>query len=149
MRLSDGQLEYQQQEESIVIEGISPVDEVESLWTRLEDYIQRERHKQEFDRMAGSGVRADKFHSEGELVRKFQGVGLVHEDDVFRDLAFYNRIADVESQFQCYTASNESDRWHRAMAVAYICDRSRFTTGDPPECGDSLHVTGDRFSGCV
>lgn len=48
-----------------------------------------------------------------------------------------------------YTAPNESDRWRRAMIVAYMRGRSRFTTDDRPEWVDSLHVAGDEFPGCV
>ena len=48
-----------------------------------------------------------------------------------------------------YTAPNESDRWRRAMIVAYMRSRSRFSTDDRPEWVDSLAVAGEAFPGCV
>lgn len=48
-----------------------------------------------------------------------------------------------------YTAPNESDRWRRAMIVAYMRSRSRFSTDDRPEWVDSLSIRGEEFPGCV
>ena len=48
-----------------------------------------------------------------------------------------------------YTAPNGSERWRRAMIVAYMRSRSRFGTDDRPEWVDSMAVAGDEFPGCV
>ncbi|WP_207586628.1 phytanoyl-CoA dioxygenase family protein [Halomontanus rarus] len=50
-----------------------------------------------------------------------------------------------------YTSPNETDRWRRALIVAYMSSRSRFTQDDDerPDWVDSVHITGEEFPGCV
>ncbi len=47
-----------------------------------------------------------------------------------------------------YTAPNETDRWRRALIMAYMDSRSRFTQDDEqrPPWVDSVQITGE---GCV
>lgn len=257
MGLDDEQFEQYQQEGYVVVEEVLNPDEVATIKTRLREYVRGEREETQFGRMVEPSVEAEAFDHEGEPVRKFEGVGMAREDDVFRDLAYHEGIIEVVSQLQgpnlkllrsagmlkppqvgsekkfhqdaayypihpmdhvtvwialdeatskngcmqvvpgahtdgllhheeieydtdialagddydesdtialpmepgdalfqhCllphYTAPNESDQWRRAMIVAYMRSRSRFTTDDRPEWVDSLHISGDEFPGCV
>lgn len=255
--LTDEQLEQYQQEGYVIAEDVLSADEVAGLKTRLREYVRGDRKEINFDRMLEPSVDPGEFNREGEPVRKFEGVGMAREDDVFRDLAFHDDIVKVVSQIQgpnlkllrcagmlkppgvgsakkfhqdaayypihpmdhvtvwvaldeattengcmqvvpgahtdgllkheemkydtditvaerdysesdtialpmkpgdalfqhCllphYTAPNGSERWRRAMIVAYMRSRSRFTTTDRPEWVDSMHVSGEEFPGCV
>lgn len=257
MPLTDSQFEQYQQEGYVVVEDVLSAAEVTRLKTRLREYVRGDREETAFDRMLEPAIDREAFDWEGEPVRKFEGVGMAREDDVFRDLAFHDDIVDVVSQLQgpnlkllrcagmlkppgvgsakkfhqdaayypihptdhvtvwvaldeatpengcmqvvpgahtdgllthesleydtditvserdydegdtvalpmepgdalfqhClvphYTAPNESDQWRRALIVAYMRSRSRFTTADRPDWVDSLHISGESFPGCV
>lgn len=257
MSLSDDQFEQYQRKGYVVVENVLSEEKVESLRTRLGEYVRGERQEQQFNRMLEPNIETGTFDQEGEPVRKFEGIGMAREDDVFADLAFHDGIVNVVSQLQgsnlsllrsaammkppkvgsakkfhqdaayypihpmdhvtvwialdeatpengcmqvvpgahkdgllpheaveydtdislaerdydeddtvalpmkpgdalfqhCllphYTAPNNSDRWRRAMIVAYMRNRSRYTTDDPPEWVDSLHVAGEQFPGSV
>lgn len=257
MALSDEQMRQYQREGYVVVEDVLSGTEVTELKDRLREYVRGEREETEFDRMLEPSVEAEEFDREGEPVRKFEGVGMAREDEVFRELAYHDDIVEVVSQLQgpnlkllrcagmlkppgvgtakkfhqdaayypihpmdhvtvwvaldesttengcmqvvpkahtdglleheameydtditinsrnydesdtvalpmepgdalfqhClaphYTAPNESDRWRRAMIVAYMRSRSRFTTDNRPEWVDSLHIAGEEFPGCV
>ena len=255
--LSDDQFEQYQRNGYITVENVLDTEEVDQVKTRLREYVRKDREEAQFERMLEPSIDAETFTQEGEPVRKFEGVGMVREDDVFHDLAFHDSIIDVIRQLQgpnlkllrsagmlkppqvgsekkfhqdaayypirpmdhvtvwvaldeatpengcmqvvpkahndgllnheeveydtdialaendydetdtvalpmepgdalfqhCllphYTAPNESDQWRRAMIVAYMRGRSRFTTTDRPDWVDSLHITGEEFLGCV
>jgi phytanoyl-CoA hydroxylase len=257
MAIDDKQFEQYQQDGYVVVDDVLTSEEVNAVKERLREYVRGEREEQRFERMLEPSIEAEAFTREGEPVRKFEGVGMAHEDDVFRDLAFHDDILDVITQLQgpnlkllrsagmlkppnvgsekkfhqdaayypirpmdhvtvwvaldeatsengcmqvvpgahtdgllnheeveydtdialagddydqsdtvslpmapgdvlfqhCllphYTAPNESDQWRRAMIVAYMRARSRFTTNDRPDWVDSLHIAGNEFPGCV
>lgn len=257
MPLSDEQFEEYQRKGFIVVEEVLSGEEVEVVTDRIREYVRGHRREEGFDRMLEPSVNPDEFDREGEPVRKFEGVSMAREDDVFRDVAFHENIVEVVSQLQgpnlkllrsaamlkpprvgsakkfhqdaayypihpmdhvtvwialdeattengcmqvvpgahtdgllhheemeyetditlaerdygeddtvtlpmepgdalfqhCllphFTAPNESDQWRRAMIVAYMRARSRFTTENPPEWVESLHVAGEEFPGCV
>lgn len=50
-----------------------------------------------------------------------------------------------------YTAPNTTERWRRALIMAYMDSRSRFTQSDAerPDWVDSVHIAGEEFPGCV
>ncbi|MFB6136417.1 MAG: phytanoyl-CoA dioxygenase family protein [Halobacteriaceae archaeon] len=101
MELTDGQFEQYQREGYVVVEDVLSPAEVTAVRERLGEYVRREREGESFERMlepdAGGG---DDFDREGEPVRKFEGVGMAREDDVFRDLAFHEDVLDVVAQLQ-------------------------------------------------
>lgn len=257
MRLTDAQFEQYQREGYVVAEDVLSAAEVDRQKNRIREYVRGDRQETQFDRMLEPSADPDGFDHEGDPVRKFEGVGMAREDDVFRELAFHENIVSVVSQLQgpnlkllryagmlkppgvgsaktfhqdaayypiqprdhvtvwvaldeattengcmqvvpgahkdgllhheemeydtdielaerdydesdtvslpmepgdalfqhCllphYTAPNESDQWRRAMIVAYMRSRSRFTTDDRPAWVDSLHISGEEFPGCV
>lgn len=259
MTLNEKQFEHYQREGYVVVGGVLEPSEVDTITTRLREYVRGERKESQFERMLEPSAEtgAVEFDYEGEPVRKFEGIGMAREDDVFGDLAFHDGIVEIVSQLQgpnlkllrsagmlkppqvgsekkfhqdaayypiqpmdhvtvwvaldeaisengcmqvvpgahtdgllhheeveydtdialagddydesdtvalpmepgdvlfqhCllphYTAPNESDQWRRAMIVAYMRSRSRFTTDDRPEWVDCLHISGDEFPGCV
>lgn len=257
MALTDRQFEQYQTDGYVVVEDVLSEAEVSGLKTRLREYVRGDREAEGFERMLEPAVDPAEFDREGDPVRKFEGVGMAREDDVFADLATHEGILEVVTQLQgpnlkllrcagmlkppgvgsakkfhqdaayypihpmdhvtvwvaldgattengcmqvvpgahtdgllkheaeaydtditvaerdydesdtealpmdpgdalfqhCllphYTAPNESDRWRRAMIVAYMRSRSRFSTDDRPEWVDSLAVAGEEFPGCV
>ncbi|MHC3439529.1 phytanoyl-CoA dioxygenase family protein [Natrialbaceae archaeon A-gly3] len=50
-----------------------------------------------------------------------------------------------------YTAPNTTDDWRRALIMAYMRSRSRFSKPEEelPPWVDSVHITGKEFPGCV
>ena len=257
MTVTDEQFEQYQRDGYLVVEDVVGPDEVATIEDRLRQYVRGERTEDEFERMLEPSIDPAAFDGEGEPVRKFEGVGMVREDDVFHDLAVHDGILDVVKRLQgpnlkllrsagmlkppqvgsekkfhqdaayypirpmdhvtvwvaldeateengcmqvvpgahtdglltheeveydtdialagsdydesdtvslsmdpgdvlfqhCllphYTAPNETDRWRRAMIVAYMRARSRFTTDDRPEWVESHPIAGDEFPGCV
>ncbi|SEP24015.1 Ectoine hydroxylase-related dioxygenase, phytanoyl-CoA dioxygenase (PhyH) family [Halogranum amylolyticum] len=98
MTLTDAQFEQYQREGYVVVEDLLPPETVERVKTRLREYVTGERTETEFGRMLEPN--AETFAGDGDPVRKFEGVGMVREDDVFHDLAFDDAILDVIHQLQ-------------------------------------------------
>jgi len=257
MSLTDEQFEQYQTDGYVVVEDVLSEEEVAAIRTRLREYVRGDRETSGFERMLEPSVDPADFEGEGQPVRKFEGVGMAREDDVFGDLATHKGIVERVSRLQgpnlkllrcagmlkppgvgsakkihqdaayypihpmdhvtvwvaldeataengcmqvvpgahtdgllehealeydtditvaerdydgsdtvalpmepgdalfqhCllphYTAPNGSDRWRRAMIVAYMRSRSRFSTDDRPEWVDSLSIAGEAFPGCV
>ncbi|WP_248897855.1 phytanoyl-CoA dioxygenase family protein [Haloplanus halobius] len=100
MELSDSQFEQYQQDGYVVVEDLLSDPEVERITDRIREYVTGERTETQFDRMLEPDIKPDAFEHEGEPVRKFEGVGLAREDDVFADLAHHEDILAVIEQLQ-------------------------------------------------
>lgn len=98
--ITDEQLEQYQREGYVIAKDVLSADEVTGLKTRLREYVRGDRKEIKFDRMLEPSVDPGEFNREGEPVRKFEGVGMAREDDVFRDLAFHDDIVKMISQIQ-------------------------------------------------
>lgn len=102
MSLTDAQFQQYQREGYVVLEDLLAPEEVERVKARLHEYVTNEHEETQFSRMlepaAESGT--SEFTGDGEPVRKFEGVGMVREDDVFRELVFDDAIIDVIRQLQ-------------------------------------------------
>ncbi|WP_435067068.1 phytanoyl-CoA dioxygenase family protein [Haloplanus sp. C73] len=100
MRLSDQQFEQYQREGYVVVEDLLSADEVTEVTERIREYVVGNRTESEFSRMLEPDADPDTFDHEGEPVRKFEGVGMAREDDVFAALANHDEILDVIEQLQ-------------------------------------------------
>jgi phytanoyl-CoA hydroxylase len=102
MALTDTQFEQYQREGYVVVDGLLAPETVERVKRRLDEYVTNERTETAFSRMlepaaeSGDGT----FPGDDDPVRKFEGVGMVREDDVFRELAFDDAILEVVHQLQ-------------------------------------------------
>ncbi|WP_276272731.1 phytanoyl-CoA dioxygenase family protein [Haloarcula litorea] len=256
MPLTDAQFEQYQRDGYVVVEDCLDAATVERATERIDAYVRGERAETGFERMLEPDAE-DAAFEDGEPVRKFEGVGMVREDDVFAELVHDENVLEVVRELQgpnlsllrsaamlkpprvgsakkfhqdaayypihpmdhvtvwvaldqsttdngcmqvvpgahtdglldheaveydtditvserdygpedtvslpmepgdvlfqhCllphYTAPNETDDWRRAYIAAYMRNRSRLTTDDPPEWVDTYHVTGESFPGCV
>ena len=261
MELSDSQFEQYQTEGYLVVEDALSMETVERVKSRLREYTHGDREPEAFDSQLEPRVERGELEveQEGDAVRKFEGLGMVESDEVFREVATNETIVSVASQllgpnlkllrsaamfkppevgsekgyhqdaayypiqpmdhltvwialdeatrengcmnvvpgahedgilgheaveydtdiviaerdydeddavaipmepgsvlFQhClaphYTAPNTTDRWRRALIMAYMRSRSRFTKPDEelPPWVDSVHIRGEEFPGCV
>ncbi len=102
MSLTAAQFEQYQREGYVVLEDLLSPEQVGRVKTRLREYVTGEREETAFSRMLEPAVESGAvgFDAEGEPVRKFEGVGMVREDEVFRDLAFDESILEVVRRLQ-------------------------------------------------
>ncbi|MFC7156948.1 phytanoyl-CoA dioxygenase family protein [Halomarina halobia] len=102
MSLTDEQFEQYQREGYVVVENVLTADEVERVRRRLDDYVTGEREERQFGRMLEPAAEEDGFEFDrpGDPVRKFEGVGMVREDDVFREVAFHDGVVEAVTQLQ-------------------------------------------------
>ncbi len=261
MQLTDGEFEQYQREGYLVVENVLSPDETQQVKERLREYTHGEREPESFKSQIEPSVERGEVEveHEGDAVRKFEGLGMVGEDDVFSDVATNERITAVAEQLlgpnlkllrsaamfkppevgsekgyhqdaayypirpmdhvtvwialdeattengcmnvvpgahmdgilgheaqeydtdiviaekdydeddaipipmdagsalftHClvphYTAPNRSEHWRRALIMAYMDSRSRFTKPDEelPDWVDSVHIQGEEFPGCV
>lgn len=261
MELSDGQFEQYQTDGYLVVEDALSAETLERVMDRLREYTHGDREPEAFDSQLEPRVErgAHEVEEEGDAVRKFEGLGMVTTDEIFREVATNETIVSVAGQllgpnlkllrsaamfkppeigsekgyhqdaayypiqpmdhltvwialdeatpengcmnvvpgahrngilgheaveydtdiviaeqdyseddavaipmkpgsvlFQhCltphYTAPNTTDRWRRALIMAYMRSRSRFTKPDEelPAWVDSVHIRGEEFPGCV
>jgi phytanoyl-CoA hydroxylase len=105
MSVTDDQFEQYQRAGYVVVEGLLSGGTVDRVGRRLREYVTGEREETTFERMVEPAMThgdAPKgaFDEEGEPVRKFEGLGMVREDDVFRDLAFHEDIQEAIERLQ-------------------------------------------------
>lgn len=101
MTLTDAQFEQYQQDGYVVVEGLLDAATVEGVTNRIHEYVTNSREEDTFERMLEPELpAADAFDGEGEPVRKFEGVGMAREDDLFRELAHDERVTDVVEELQ-------------------------------------------------
>lgn len=261
MELTDGQFHQYQSDGYVIVEDALTPATVDRVKTRLREYTHGDREVEGFQSQNEPAVERDNVDVEqqGDAVRKFEGLGMVESDDVFRAVAENDAITAVASQLlgpnlkllrsaamfkppevgsekefhqdaayypiqpldhvtvwialdeatpangcmnvvpgahkdgilgheavdydtdivitdrdftrddavpvpmepgdalftHClmphYTAPNTTDQWRRALILAYMNSRSRFTKSDEerPDWVDSIHIQGEEFPGCV
>lgn len=103
--LTDEDFEQYQRSGYVVVEGLLSADEIDRVKGRVREYVTGEREEDGFERMLepaltdGGALEGD-FEYEGEPVRKFEGLEMVREDTVFRELAFHDGILEIIHQLQ-------------------------------------------------
>ncbi|WP_200840417.1 phytanoyl-CoA dioxygenase family protein [Natrialba sp. INN-245] len=259
--LSDEQFEQYQRQGYVVLEDALSAETVERVRSRLREYTHGDREREGFTSQLEPAVeRGEREVDErGDAVRKFEGLGMVETDDVFREVAENDSIVSAAQDLlgpnlkllrsaamfkppqvgsekgfhqdaayypiqpmdhvtvwialdeatpengcmtvvpgahrdglleheaveydtdivipgseyddedlvpvpmeagdalfsHCllphYTAPNETDRWRRALIMAYMNSRSRFTQDEDerPPWVDSVRIAGEEFPGCV
>lgn len=100
MTLSESQFEQYQRDGYVVAENLLSEAEVERVRSRIHEYAAGERTESAFSRMLEPDVDPGEFGREVDPVRKFEGVGMAREDEVFADLARHEGILDVVEQLQ-------------------------------------------------
>ncbi|SDZ80554.1 Ectoine hydroxylase-related dioxygenase, phytanoyl-CoA dioxygenase (PhyH) family [Haloplanus vescus] len=100
MSLSDRQFEQYQRDGYVVVEDLLSDDEVARVTDRIREYVAGDRTETTFSRMLEPDIDPDEFDHEGDPVRKFEGVSMAREDDVFADLAHHEGILEVIQQLQ-------------------------------------------------
>ncbi|GGM60010.1 phytanoyl-CoA hydroxylase [Halarchaeum rubridurum] len=102
MPISDEQFAQYQREGYVVADGLLDEETVERVRERLRAYVTGEREAGAFERMLEPAAESGDatFERAGDPVRKFEGVGMVREDDVFADLAHHDGILDVVERLQ-------------------------------------------------
>lgn len=105
MPLTDEEFEQYQREGYVVAESLLSAETVGRVRNRVREYVTGEREEAGFERMlepapTDGGELWGQFDHEGEPVRKFEGLEMVREDHVFRDIAFDESILTVIEQLQ-------------------------------------------------
>ena len=99
MQLTNAQFEQYQRDGYVVAEDCLDGATVEAVTERIESYVQGDREESEFQRMLEPDAEADALGG-ADPVRKFEGLGMVREDDVFSALVNDGTIVDVVQQLQ-------------------------------------------------
>jgi phytanoyl-CoA hydroxylase len=99
MQLSDAQFEQYQRDGYVVVEECLDADVVEAVTDRINAYVRGDREETTFQRMLEPDAE-DAALGDAEPVRKFEGIGMVREDDVFADLVHDEQVVDVVQQLQ-------------------------------------------------
>ncbi|MFB6280669.1 MAG: phytanoyl-CoA dioxygenase family protein [Haloferacaceae archaeon] len=92
--LSDEEFRQYQQEGYLVVEDALSGAEVDRVVERLREYSHGDREPT-FERMLEPEIDPDEVGNEGDAVRKFEGLDMVRDDEVFRDLAHHESIVAV------------------------------------------------------
>ncbi|WP_267643171.1 phytanoyl-CoA dioxygenase family protein [Haloarchaeobius amylolyticus] len=102
MQLIDSQFAHYQREGYVVVEDLLDEAVVERTSERLREYVAGERTEQGFSRMLEPDAESlpEGAGSEAEPVRKFEGLDMVREDEVFADLAHHEDIVSVVQDLQ-------------------------------------------------
>lgn len=104
MGLTDEQFRQYQRDGYVVVDGLVSSEEVERVKSRIREYVTEEREVTNFERMLEPDVEeasaVDAFEGEIEPVRKFEGLGMIEADTVFRDLAHHEGILEVIKELQ-------------------------------------------------
>ncbi|MFC6757433.1 MULTISPECIES: phytanoyl-CoA dioxygenase family protein [Haloarcula] len=99
MCLSDAQFEQYQRDGYVVVEDCLDAAVVERVTERIDAYVRNDREESQFERMLEPEV-DDATLGGADPVRKFEGLGMVREDDVFADLVTDENVVDVVKQLQ-------------------------------------------------
>ncbi|WP_435365886.1 phytanoyl-CoA dioxygenase family protein [Haloarchaeobius sp. DYHT-AS-18] len=102
MQLTDSDFAHYQREGYVVVDGLLDESVVERTKRRLQEYVEGDRAEREFSRMLEPEADSLPGDAEGdsEPVRKFEGLGMVREDDAFAALAEHDGIVSVVQQLQ-------------------------------------------------
>jgi len=99
MALSDAQFEQYQEDGYVVVEDCLDGATVEAVTDRIDSYVRNNREESQFERMLEPDAE-DAALGDAEPVRKFEGIGMVREDDVFAELVNDEAIVNVVEQLQ-------------------------------------------------
>ena len=99
MQLSEAQFEQYQRDGYVVVEDCLAGALVEAVTERIDAYVGGEREESEFQRMVEPDA-AEAALGDADPVRKFEGLGMVREDDVFADLVHDEGVVEVVQQLQ-------------------------------------------------
>ena len=99
MSLSDAQFEQYQRDGYVVVNDCLDGATVEAVTDRIESYVRNERKETQFERMLEPDAAEDAL-DDAEPVRKFEGLGMVEEDEMFEDLVRDENIVEVIEQLQ-------------------------------------------------
>jgi len=99
MHLSDEQFEQYQRDGYVVVENCLDGATVEAVTERIESYVWGDREESGFQRMLEPDAEGAAL-SDADPVRKFEGIEMVREDDVFADLVHDETVVDVVQQLQ-------------------------------------------------
>jgi len=100
MQLSDAEFEQYQTEGYLVVKNALDPETVEHVKSRLRAYTHGDREPETFTTQLEPRVERGELdvEEEGDAVRKFEGLGMVQEDDVFADIAHHETITAVAEQ---------------------------------------------------
>jgi len=100
MQLTDEQFEQYQTDGYIVVEDALSPETVDRVKTRLREYTHGDREATGFQSQLEPAVERGEVtvEDEGDAVRKFEGLGMVERDDVFRSAAEHETIVDTTAQ---------------------------------------------------
>ncbi|PSP94698.1 phytanoyl-CoA dioxygenase family protein [Halobacteriales archaeon QS_4_62_28] len=89
MDCTDEQFRQYQSEGYLVVENALSPETVDRVKTRLREYTHGDREPEPFQHQIEPAVQRGEIEieDEGDAVRKFEGLGMVQEDDVFRAVA--------------------------------------------------------------
>lgn len=100
MQLSDSAFEQYQRDGYLVVEDALSADAVSEVKQRLRSYTHGDREPETFTSQIEPRVERGELavEEEGDAVRKFEGLGMVEEDDVFGSVANNETITAVAEQ---------------------------------------------------
>ena len=100
MPLTDAQFEQYQSDGYVVVEDALDAETVDRVKTRLREYTHGDRDPEGFQSQLEPAVERGDAHvdAEGDAVRKFEGLGMVETDDVFRSIADNESIVDTAAE---------------------------------------------------
>ena len=95
--LSEDQFQQYQQQGYVVVEGVLDEEFLETVTARLREYTHGDREPEAFAAQNEPAVERGEVDVDdpGNAVRKLEGLGMVEEDAVFRDVAHHDPIVDV------------------------------------------------------
>lgn len=100
MELTDAQFEQYQTEGYLVVEDALSTETVDGVLGRLREYTHGDREPETFSSQLEPRVERGELDVDdpGDAVRKFEGLGMVQEDEVFADVAHNETITAVAEQ---------------------------------------------------
>jgi len=100
MQLSDAEFEQYQTEGYLVDDDALSPETVDRVKERLREYTHGDREPETFNKQLEPRVERGELDVDepGDAVRKFEGLGMVQEDDVFAEIANHETITEVATQ---------------------------------------------------
>jgi len=100
MDLTDSEFEQYQTKGYLVVENALSTETVDRVIARLREYTHGDREPQTFTSQLEPRVERGELDvdEDGDAVRKFEGLGMVENDDVFAEIAHHDTITSVAEQ---------------------------------------------------
>jgi len=159
MSVSDAQFEQYQRNGYVVVKDCLDGATVEAVTDRIESYVRNERKETQFERMLEPDAAEDAL-DDAEPVRKFEGLGMVEEDEMFEDLVSTIHERDfLQRTFGRYMSQQVleeildgkvelgGERRQATVLFADIRDFTRLTERMEPE--DIVRLLNDYFEHMV